>query len=338
MSEESLEEYLLKEPSFEEIIETYHKIKSHVHHTPLLTCSTLNQLSNKNLFFKCELFQKVGAFKYRGACNAVLSLPEEVASKGVITHSSGNHAQALACAALNRSIPSFIVMPSNSPVVKRNAVEFTYKAKVFECEPNQAAREATCAEVKEKTKATFIHPYNNRWVIAGQASIAIELLQYDLVNTKVDAIIVPIGGGGMISGISIAAKNINPNIRIIAAEPAAADDAKRSFETGELQQNTTPPRSIADGLLTSMGSLTWSIVQSRVERVITVSEQQIIEAMKLVWERMKLIIEPSAAVGVAVALTEEFKNLEHIQNVAIILCGGNVDLDKLPWVNQIQSN
>jgi len=314
----------------ESIKEAYLRIKPFINHTPVHTSHTLDLLSGRHLFFKCEIFQKVGAFKFRGASNSVLKLSDEAARKGVVTHSSGNHAQALAAAAQLRNIPSHIVMPSNSPQVKKNAVELTYGAKVYLCEPTLQARETTCQKVLEETGGTFIHPFNNWDVIAGQGTIAYELLTMDMKDQTLDAIIVPIGGGGMISGICIAAKGINPKIRIFAAEPAGADDAKRSLETKQLQPSVNP-KTVADGLLTSMGDKTWPIVRENVERVITVSEEEIIRSMRLVWERMKLVIEPSAAVGVAVALSSEFKKIEDITNVGIILCGGNVDLDRLPW-------
>jgi len=261
-----------------------------------------------------------------------MKLSEEAAQKGVITHSSGNHAQALALAAKIRGITAHIVMPRTSPKVKKEAVEKTYLANVYLCEPTLKAREEEAEKIIQQTGATFIHPFNNLDVIAGQGTIAYELLTFDLKDKKIDALIVPIGGGGMISGVCIAAKGIDPHIRIFAAEPLGADDAKRSMDSQQLQPSINP-KTVADGLLTSMGDLTWPIVQKCVEKVITVTEEEIIKSMRMVWERMKVVIEPSAAVGVAVALSSEFQSLEGIKTVGIVLCGGNVDLDFLPWQN-----
>lgn len=303
------------------------RIAPFAHRTPMMTCATLDALAGRSLFFKCENLQKIGAFKFRGACNAVMKLADDIAKRGVVTHSSGNHAQALALAAKLRGIAAHIVMPKNSSAVKVRAVE-GYGAHVYLCEPNQAARESTAADVVARTGGTLIPPYNHPDVIAGQGTLALEMLED---QPDLEALIVPIGGGGMISGVCIAAKGVKPSIRIFAAEPLGADDAARSMVSGQLQpQGKTS--TIADGLLTSMGDLTWPIVRDHVERVITVTEQQIITAMRLVWERMKLVIEPSAAVGVAVALSDEFKSLNGLNKVGVVLCGGNVDLDKLPWI------
>eukprot|EP01119_Soliformovum_irregulare_P023449 TRINITY_DN817_c0_g1_i1.p1 TRINITY_DN817_c0_g1~~TRINITY_DN817_c0_g1_i1.p1 ORF type:complete len:325 (-),score=79.02 TRINITY_DN817_c0_g1_i1:33-890(-) len=285
----------------------------------------MDERSGKQLFFKCEIFQKVGAFKFRGACNAVFQLTEEDAKKGVVTHSSGNHAQALALAAKMRGIPAHIVMPSNAPQVKKNATK-GYGAEIVECEPNLASRETTSQKVIDQTGATMIHPFNNAWIIAGQGTMALELLEE---VPDLDAIIAPIGGGGMISGVAIAAKGIKPSIRIIAAEPKGADDAHRS-KSGGVLITTHVPNTVADGLLTTMGTLTWPIVRDLVDEVITVEEDEIKAAMRLVFERMKLVIEPSAGVGVAVALSAAFKNADY-KKVGIVLCGGNIDLDKWTW-------
>jgi len=345
------------------------RIAPYAHRTPVMTSSYIDELAGRSVFFKCEIFQKIGAFKFRGACNAVMKLSDDAAKRGVVTHSSGNHAQALALAAKLRGISAHIVMPRNSSAVKIRAVE-GYGAKVYLCEPNQAAREGTAADVVIQTGGTLIPPYNHPDVIAGQGTIALELLE-DVPAPGLDAIIVPIGGGGMISGICIAAhgslplppgegrgegkKAMKPSrssttsqgrtaltpgpsprgtgawpIKIIAAEPAGADDSARSLTEGKLLPQDAP-KTIADGLLTGMGDLTWPIVRDHVERVITVSDEKIIAAMRLVWERMKLVIEPSAAVGVAVALSDEFKSMPGMQRVGVVLCGGNVDLDRLPW-------
>ncbi len=303
------------------------RIAPHAHRTPLITCATLDALAGRALHFKCENLQKVGAFKFRGACNAVMKLTDAEARRGVVTHSSGNHAQALALAAKLRGIAAHIVMPKNSSAVKIRAVE-GYGAKVYLCEPNQAAREAMAADVVTKTGGTLIPPYNHPDVIAGQGTLALEMLED---QPDLDAIIAPIGGGGMVSGVCIAAKGVKPSIRIFAAEPTGADDAARSMKTGQLQPQGKV-NTIADGLLTAMGDLTWPIVRDHVERVINVTDEQIIAAMRLVWERMKLVIEPSAATSVAVALADEFKALPGMPNVGVVLSGGNVDLDRLPWV------
>ncbi len=294
--------------------------------TPVMTSATLDEMAGRSLFFKCELFQKVGAFKFRGACNAVMKLDEAVAQRGVVTHSSGNHAQALALAARLRGIQAHIVMPSTAPAVKRRAVE-GFGATVYPCEPTLEARESTAAKVVEATGATLIPPYNHPDVIAGQGTIALEFLDQ---RPDLDAMVVPIGGGGMISGVAIAAKAMNPRIRMIAAEPAAADDAARSKAAGRIEP-AKPPTSVADGLLTGLGSLTWPVVRDLVDEVVTVDEASIVGAMRLVWERMKLLIEPSAAVGVAAILSETMTGHPGLPRVGVILCGGNVDLDRLPW-------
>lgn len=302
------------------------RIKDYAHRTPVHTCTTLDRLAGRALFFKCEQFQKVGAFKFRGACNAVMKLPDGVAKKGVATHSSGNHAQALALAAKLRGIPAHVVMPNNASAVKKRAVE-GYGARVIECEPSLVRREDACAAVVAETGATLIPPYNHPDIIAGQGTAALELLEE---VAKLDAVVAPVGGGGLLSGTAIAAKGINPAIRIFAAEPKGADDAARSKAAGKLIPQTEP-KTIADGLLTSLGDLTWPVVRDLVERVVTVKEEEIVAAMRLLWERAKLLIEPSAAVAVAAVLTEEFRALEGMQRVGVVLSGGNVNLDKLPW-------
>ncbi len=302
------------------------RIASVAHRTPVATCATLDALAGRQLFFKCEQLQKVGAFKFRGAANAVMKLSDAAAARGVVTHSSGNHAQALALAAKLRGIPAHIVMPRNASAVKRRAVE-GYGARVIECEPTLSARATTAAAVVTETGATFIHPYDHPDIIAGQGTAALELLEQ---VPRLDAIIAPVGGGGLLSGTCIAAKGLAPSIRIIAAEPQGADDAARSLAAGKLIPQTAP-NTLADGLLTSLGELTWPIIRDHVERVVTVSDAQIVAAMRLAWERAKLLIEPSAAVALAVALSEEFKMLRNIDRVSIVLSGGNVDLDHLPW-------
>jgi threonine dehydratase/serine racemase len=294
--------------------------------TPVLTCSTLDRIAERSLFFKCEQFQKVGAFKFRGACNAVLRLDEATAARGVVTHSSGNHAQALALAARLRGILAHIVMPENSSPVKRRAVE-EYGGQVVTCAANLAARETTAAEVLARTGATLIPPYDHPDVIAGQGTAAVELLEE---VPDLDAIVAPVGGGGLLAGTALAAHGLNPGVRVIAAEPLAADDAARSKSAGNLIPQMGP-QTIADGLRTSLGELTWPVLRDLVERVVTVREDEIVAAMRLAWERAKLLIEPSAAVAVAAVLSDSFRELEGARRVGVILSGGNVNLDELPW-------
>jgi threonine dehydratase/serine racemase len=302
------------------------RIAGIAHVTPVTTCTTLDRLAGRALFFKCEQLQKVGAFKFRGACNAVRRLPAAVAARGVVTHSSGNHAQALALAAKLRAIPAHVVMPSNASPVKRRAVE-CYGGRVIPCEPNLAARETTTAAVVAETGATLIPPYNHPDVIAGQGTTALELLEQVM---GLDAVVAPVGGGGLLAGVTLAARALNPSVRVFAAEPKGADDAARSKAAGTLVPQTGP-RTIADGLLTSLGDLTWPVVRDLVERVVTVGEEEIVAAMRLAWERAKLLIEPSAAVAVAAVLSDEFRGLEGMRRVGVVLSGGNVNLDALPW-------
>lgn len=302
------------------------RINGTVHRTPVMTCDTLDRLAGRRLFFKCENLQKVGAFKYRGAANAVLKLTDAEAAKGVVTHSSGNHAQALALAARVRGIPAYIVMPKTAPAVKKAAVE-GYGGQVTLCEPNLAARESTANELVAKTGATLIPPFDHVDVIAGQGTAALELLE-DVPD--LDAIITPVGGGGLLAGCTIAARGVKPGIRVFGAEPLGADDAARSKAAG-VWQPQTGPNTIADGLLTSTGELTWPIIRDLVERVFTVTDDEIRVAMRLVWERMKLIVEPSGAVGAAVAMGTAFKALVGVEKVGIVFSGGNVSLDKLYW-------
>jgi threonine dehydratase len=312
---------------FDAVVAAARRIAGLAHRTPVITCATLDRLAGRALFFKCENFQKVGAFKFRGACNAVRNLSDDVAIRGVVTHSSGNHAQALALAAKLRGIPAHIVMPSNASPVKRRAVE-GYGARVITCEPKLEAREATAAAVLAETGGTLIPPYNHPDVIAGQGTAALELLEQ---APGLDALIAPVGGGGLLAGVTLAAKGINPAIRVFAAEPKGADDAARSKAAGVLVPQTGP-RTIADGLLTSLGDLTWPVLRDLVERVVTVSEEEIVAAMRLAWERAKLLIEPSAAVAVAAALSDEFRGLDGIRRAGVVLSGGNANLDALPWL------
>ncbi len=300
------------------------RIERYARRTPVFTCESLNLLADAELFFKCENFQKVGAFKFRGACNAVFSLSNEEAKHGVATHSSGNHAAALALAAKLRGIDAHIVMPSNAPEVKRAAVA-GYGGKVTLCEPTLEAREATIAQIVERTGAVLVHPYNDYRVIAGQGTAALELMQ-EIPN--LDVVMTPVGGGGLLSGTCIAVTGVSPAARIIAAEPQGADDAFRSLKAGKIIP-MTDPKTIADGLRSSLGDRTFAIMQKHVHEIITVSEEAIIHAMRQVWERMKIIIEASAAVPVA-AVLQRNKNIIG-RRVGIILSGGNVDLEKLPW-------
>lgn len=299
------------------------RIAGFAHRTPVATCSTLDRMVGRALFLKCEHLQKVGAFKFRGACNAVLQLPDAVASRGVVTHSSGNHAQALALAARMRGIPAHVVMPENAPAVKRRAVE-EYGARVVTCAPTLEAREATAARVLAETGATFVPPYDHPHVIAGQGTVALELLAQ---VPDLDAVVAPVGGGGLLSGVCIAAKALSPGTRVVGAEPLGADDAARSKAKGELLPQTGP-RTIADGLLTSLGALTWPVVRDLVDQVATVTEDEIVAAMRLSWERAKQLVEPSAAVALAVAMGPA---LGGARRVGVVLSGGNVDLERLPW-------
>lgn len=314
--------------TLEDIRAAAKRIAPHAHRTPVMTCKTLSDLAGRELFFKCEQFQRIGAFKFRGACNAVMKLSDAEAKHGVVTHSSGNHAQALALAARLRNIPAHIVMPRTASPIKRDAVR-GYGGIVYECEPNTEAREGTAATVQQQTGAKLIHPYDNADIIAGQGTAALELLEE---IHELDAIIAPIGGGGLMSGTAIASRSLNAKLRIFGAEPLGADDAARSKAAGrclpQLQPNT-----IADGLLTSLGERTWPVVRDLVEQVWTVTEEQIIAAMRLMWERAKLIIEPSSAVPVAAVLSEPFRKMTNVKRVGIILSGGNVNLDDLPWLS-----
>jgi threonine dehydratase/serine racemase len=306
------------------------RIAGVAHRTPVMTCATLDELAGRKLFFKCENFQKVGAFKFRGAFNAVSQLADEDASCGVVTHSSGNHAQALALAARMRGVPAFIVMPETASPVKRAAVE-GYGAEVILCQPTLEARETTAAEVQQRTGATFIHPYDHPHIIAGQGTATLELVeQVRELGSELDAIIAPVGGGGLLGGTCIAASGLDLPKRVFAAEPLGADDAARSIAAGELIPQTGP-NTIADGLLTSLGELTWPIIRDHVEQIFTVSDEQIVAAMRLLWERAKLLIEPSSAVVLAAVLDEQFREVDGAESLGLILSGGNVSLDRLPF-------
>jgi len=301
------------------------RIASWAHRTPVLTCAAIDQRVGAAVHFKCENLQKVGAFKFRGATNAVFSLGDEEASRGVATHSSGNHAQALALAARNRGIPAHVVMPSTSAAPKKAAV-IDYGAVVTECAPTLAARESTLDEVVARTGATFVHPYDDYRIIAGQATAAMELVE-ELPD--LDVVLAPVGGGGLLSGTALAVHHFSPGTRTIAAEPRGADDAFRSLAAGEIIPSVDPD-TIADGLLTSLGQRNFPIIRRHVERIVTVGDPTIIAAMRLVWERMKLIIEPSSAVPLAALLAGEL-DLSGAR-IGVIVSGGNVDLDRLPWL------
>lgn len=311
-------------PTFADIQKAHDRIRPYIHCTPVLSSQSINQIVGAHLFFKCENLQKVGAFKFRGACNSVFSLTPEEAKNGVCTHSSGNHAAALALAARMRGIPAYIVMPENAPEVKKIAVA-GYGAQITYCTPTLEARESTLKIVAEQTGATEIHPYNYFNVICGQGTAAKELIEE---IDQLDIIMAPVGGGGLLSGTAISAKNMLPNVKVIAAEPAGADDAFRSFYSKTLVPSLAP-KTIADGLLTSLGSLTFPIILNHVDQIATVSEEKIVEAMRMIWERMKIIVEPSSAVPLA-AILENKVNVKG-KKVGIILSGGNVDLGKLPF-------
>lgn len=312
-------------PRHENVREAADRIRPHARRTPVLTCDTLDRRAGARLFFKCENFQKVGAFKFRGACNAVLSLDAATAARGVATHSSGNHAQALALAARLRGIPAHIVMPETAPTVKREAVA-GYGGAIRFCAPTLAAREATLAQVVAETGAVVVHPYNDARVIAGQGTAALELLQE---VGELDAIVAPVGGGGLLSGTALAAEGLSPGTRVFGAEPAGADDARRSLREGRIVPSVDP-RTVADGLLTSLGELTFAIIRRRVEDIVTIDDPAIVAAMRLLWERMKIVVEPSAAVPLA-ALLAGAPSLAG-RRVGVVLSGGNVDLDRLPWL------
>ncbi len=312
-------------PTFDDVIAAHERIKPYIHRTPVLTSSYLNELTGAELFFKCENFQKAGAFKVRGASNAVFGLQEDQLAKGVATHSSGNHALSLSYAAGRRGIPCSVVMPRTAPQAKKDAVR-GYGGRIVECEPSTSSREAVFAQVQAETGADFVHPYNDPRVIAGQATCSRELLEQ---VPGLDAVIAPIGGGGMISGTCLTLSTLAPGMDIYAAEPKNADDAYRSFKAGEIIADDAPD-TVADGLKVPLKDLTWHFVKNHVSDVFTATEDEIIEAMKLIWKRMKIVMEPSSAVPLATILAnpEVFKG----RRVGVIITGGNVDLDKLPWM------
>ncbi|MFH2140898.1 MAG: pyridoxal-phosphate dependent enzyme [Bacteroidota bacterium] len=311
-------------PEFQDIKNAHLRIEEYIHNTPVLSSKSINKIAGAEIFFKCENFQKVGAFKFRGATNAVLSLSEEEAKNGVATHSSGNHAAALSLAAKNRGIPAYIVMPKNAPIIKKKAVE-EYGGIISFCKPTLQAREEGLEKIVAQTGAEFIHPYNDSRIITGQGTVAKELLEQ---CPFLEIIIAPVGGGGLLSGTAISSKHIKPGIKVIAAEPEKANDAFKSFYSGKLFPSENP-KTICDGLLTSLSDLTFSIILNKVDEIITVKEESIIMAMRLIWERMKIIIEPSSAVCLAVIIENPYKFLD--KKIGIIISGGNVDLQKLPF-------
>jgi threonine dehydratase len=312
-------------PTFDDVIAAHDRIRPHIHETPVLTSSFLNRLTGAELFFKCENFQKAGAFKVRGASNAVFGLSDDKLDRGVATHSSGNHALSLSYAAGRRGIPCTVVMPRTAPQAKKDAVR-GYGGVIVECEPSTSSREAVFAEVVAQSGADFVHPYNDPRVIAGQATCSRELLGQ---VPALDAVIAPIGGGGMVSGTCLTLSTLAPDVRIYAAEPEQANDAARSFRAGHIIADDAPV-TVADGLKVPLKELTWHFVRNHVTDILTATEQEIIDAMKLTWARMKIVIEPSCAVPLATILgnPEVFRG----KRVGVIITGGNVDLDKLPWL------
>ncbi len=311
-------------PVFDDVIAAHDRIRPYIHRTPVLTSSFLNELTGAELFFKCENFQKAGAFKVRGASNAVFGLSEDMLEKGVATHSSGNHALSLSYAAGRRGIPCTVVMPRTAPQAKKDAVR-GYGGQIVECEPSTTSREAVFAEVVAETGAEFVHPYNDPRVIAGQATCSREFMEQ---VEGLEALVAPIGGGGMISGTCLTVSSTAPGVKIYAAEPEQADDAARSFKAGHIIADDAPV-TVADGLKVPLKDLTWHFVKTHVSDVLTASEEEIIEAMKLTWKRMKIVIEPSCAVPLAVILKN--RAVFEGKRVGVIITGGNVDLDTLPW-------
>ncbi len=311
-------------PTLDDMLAAHERIKPYIHRTPVLTSSYFNELTGAELFFKCENFQKAGAFKVRGASNAVFGLSADMLEKGVATHSSGNHALSLSYAAGRRGIPCNVVMPKTAPQAKKDAVR-GYGGVITECEPSTSSREEAFAKVQAETGGEFVHPYNDPRVIAGQGTCSRELIEQ---VAGLDAVIAPIGGGGMISGTCLTLSNLSPETKIYAAEPDQADDAARSFRAGHIIADDEPV-TVADGLKVPLKELTWHFVSNHVTDILTASEKDIIDAMKLIWKRMKIVMEPSSAVPLATILKN--KDIFAGKRVGVIITGGNVDLDKLPW-------
>ncbi len=315
-------------PTLDDMLEAHERIKPYIHRTPVLTSSFLNELAGCEMFFKCENFQKAGAFKVRGASNAVFGLSDEEAKNGVCTHSSGNHALSLSYAAGQRGVPCNVVMPYSAPEAKKAAVR-GYGGIITECQPSTTSREEVFAKIQEETGGDFVHPYNDPRVIAGQATCSREFLeQMEERGVTPDMVVAPIGGGGMISGTCLTLSNLAPDVKIYAAEPVNADDAARSFKAGHIIADDAPD-TIADGLKVPLKDLTWHFVSNYVTDILTATEEEIVEAMKLTWTHMKIVIEPSCAVPLAVILKN--KDVFAGKKVGVIITGGNVDLDKLPW-------
>ena len=312
-------------PTFDDVVSAHHRIRPYIHRTPVLTSSYLNELTGAELFFKCENFQKAGAFKVRGACNAVFGLDDDQARLGVCTHSSGNHALSLSYAAGRRGIPCNVVMPRTAPQAKKDAVR-GYGGVITECEPSTSSREEVFAKVQAATGGEFVHPYNDPRVVAGQATCSRELLEQ---VEGLDGVIAPIGGGGMVSGTCLTMSSIAPQVAVYAAEPQNADDAYRSFKAGHIIADDAP-ETVADGLKVPLKDLTWHFVRNHVSDIFTASEDEIIDAMKLTWKRMKIVMEPSCAVPLATILKN--KDVFRGRRIGVIITGGNVDLDKLPWM------
>jgi threonine dehydratase len=311
-------------PTYADVLAAHERVRPYIHRTPILTSSFINGLTGAELFFKCENFQKAAAFKVRGACNAVFGLDEAKAKKGVATHSSGNHALSLSYAAGRRGVPCTVVMPRTAPQAKKDAV-IGYGGRIVECEPSTSSREAVFAKVQEETGADFVHPYNDERVIAGQGTCSKEIIEE---LGELDAVVAPIGGGGMISGTCLTLSNIAPRTKIYAAEPKEADDAYQSFKQGKIVAYDAPV-TVADGLKVPLKERTWHFVRNYVTDVLTATEQEIIDAMRLTWARMKIVIEPSSAVPLATILKN--RDIFAGKRVGVIITGGNVDLDKLPW-------
>lgn len=316
-------------PTYEDMLAAHERIRPHIRRTPIRVSDYLNEVTGAQLFFKCENFQEPGAFKVRGATNAVFGLDEAQAAKGVATHSSGNHASCLSYAAMLRGIPCNVVMPRTAPQAKKDTVR-RYGGVITECEPSTTSREETFAKVQAETGGDFVHPYNDPRVIAGQGTCAKEVIEQiaEMDGGGLDAVVAPIGGGGMISGTCLTLATLAPEVKVIAAEPEQADDAYRSFKAGHIIADDAP-KTIADGLLVPLKDLTWHFVKNHVSDILTVSDAEIVDAMKLIWKHLRIVMEPSSAVPLATIL----KNPETFagKRVGVIITGGNVDLDKLPW-------
>lgn len=314
-------------PNLQDIRAAHERICTQIHRTPVFTSESLDTMTGAHLFFKCENLQKTGSFKFRGATNAVFSLSDEEAKRGIVTVSSGNHGAAISLAARRRGVPAWIVMPRNAPRAKREAVE-AYGGQVTECEYNMESRDAVCKSVQDRTGAILIHPYNNTRVIAGQGTAAVELLEQVL---DLDIVIAPVSGGGLLSGIAIASKSLRPQVRVVGAEPKNADDASRSLASGKIEP-AAKTETIADGLRAVLCPLTFSILRRNVDEIALVTEEEILATMRLLWERLKLIVEPSGAVSAAAAIHGKIS--ARGKRIGIVLSGGNLDLDQIPFIRK----